>query len=208
MRWLKKARYAVTTRDKIIGWFSGTTTSAEKAELAALLRALELAKGNKCQYLDRLKICIWDCAYGWCYLERTEAINLPRNTCKIWRNNNKTVRPKEIAIKHCKAHQSNISDINMGNSSSDTAAKNAAEGAFLQLITLRYQRLMNEHPKYQTEVEKLAFLLKGEKNKAGWWATPNNQVIVPQPVRRKIVEDNQTICWASDAIINSLRLKF
>lgn len=63
MRWLKKARYAVTTRDKIIGWFSGTTTSAEKAELAALLRALELAKGNKCQYLDRqnlhLGLCIW-----------------------------------------------------------------------------------------------------------------------------------------------------
>jgi len=66
--------------------------------------------------------------------ERTEAINLPTNTSKIWRNNNKTVRQKEIAIKHSKAHQSNISDINMGNSRSDTAAKNAAEGAFLQLI--------------------------------------------------------------------------
>jgi len=81
-------------------------------------------------------------------LERTEAINLPGNTCEIWRNNNKTARLKEIAIKHCKTHLSNNNDINTVNNRADTAAKNAAEGAFLQLIPPRYQGLFNEHPKY------------------------------------------------------------
>lgn len=58
--------------------------------------------------------------------------------------------PKEVAVMHCKDHQSN-DNISIGNNCADTAAKNAAEGVFLQLIPLRYQELINELSEYQTE---------------------------------------------------------
>ena len=45
----------MTTRDEITGWNSGTTTSAEKAELTALLRALLLAKGKSANIWADLK---------------------------------------------------------------------------------------------------------------------------------------------------------
>lgn len=73
---------------------------------------------------------------------------------------------------HCKAHQSNNNNISIGNSHADTAAKNAA-GVFLQLVSQKHQERIDEPPKYQTEDEKLASLIKAKKNEEGWWVIPN-----------------------------------
>lgn len=73
---------------------------------------------------------------------------------------------------HCKAHQSNNNSISIGNNHADTAAKNAAEGVFLQLVSQKHQEWIDEPPKHQIEDEKLASLLKAKKNEEGWWVIP------------------------------------
>lgn len=105
---------------------------------------------------------------AWCYPERllTSQGTPVKQGETIIDLLEKVQLPKEISRKLCKAHQSNDSDIIMGNNCADRATKNAAEGVFLQLIPLRYQELINELSEYQTE-------------DAGWWAAPNSQVIVP-----------------------------
>lgn len=67
---------------------------------------------------------------------------------------------------HRKAHQSNNNTISTGNNHADTAAKNAAERVFLQLVLQKYQELIDEHPKYQIEDEKYASLLKAKENES------------------------------------------
>ena len=78
---IRKAGYAVTTANEVIESQSlPAGTSAQKAEIITLTRALELAKGKKDKYMDRFKICLWSCPRSWSNLEGMRTINCTRET--------------------------------------------------------------------------------------------------------------------------------
>jgi len=73
---IRKARYAVTTTDEVVESQSlPAGTSAQKAEIIALTRALELAKGKKIKNMDRFQICLWSCPHSWDNLEGARTTN-------------------------------------------------------------------------------------------------------------------------------------
>jgi len=76
---IRKARYAVTTADKVVESQSlPAGTSAQKAETIALTRALELTKGKKIKNMDRFQICLWSCPRSWDNLEGARTTNCAR----------------------------------------------------------------------------------------------------------------------------------
>ncbi|RMC21412.1 hypothetical protein DUI87_02277 [Hirundo rustica rustica] len=106
----RHAGYAVTTSREVIE--SGPLpiiTSAQKAEIIALIRALELAKGKKINiYMDSSK----SIKHAQEILRLLDAIQLP----------------EKVAIMHIEEHQKVISELEEGNMLADGEAKDTAKG--------------------------------------------------------------------------------
>lgn len=108
---------------------------------------------------------------------------------------------------HCKAHQLRNTPVNNGNCLADKTAKEAAGMDLSLILPHKYQCLHNEVPRYQTEDEKLGRLLGAKKNNEGWWVIPNRQVIIPQPLTRKIAEEkDQATHWGTESMTEALKL--
>ncbi|XP_050769787.1 uncharacterized protein LOC127027997 [Gymnogyps californianus] len=168
-----KAGYAVVTIKEVIEAKAlSSNMSAQKAELIALLRALELSKDKTVNIWTDSKFAfgivhahgaIWKerglltsqgspVKYGPMTQQLLQAINLP----------------KLVAIIHCKAHQLGNSPVHIGNRMADKAAKEAAENKVLLVLPEKVQRLGPRSPQYTPEDNQLANLLKANKNQEGW----------------------------------------
>uniref|UniRef100_A0A8V5GQ22 ribonuclease H n=1 Tax=Melopsittacus undulatus TaxID=13146 RepID=A0A8V5GQ22_MELUD len=131
-RWKRHAGYAITTSREVIE--SGplpTNTSAQKAELVALTRALELAKGKNINiYTDSRYAFGVVHAHGAIWKER----GLLNSQGKSIKHAQEIVRlleavqlPGKVAVMHVKAHQKVSSMQEEGNELADREAKEAAK---------------------------------------------------------------------------------
>ncbi|RMC21714.1 hypothetical protein DUI87_02582 [Hirundo rustica rustica] len=129
----RHAGYAVTTSREVIE--SGplpTNTSAQKAEIIALIRALELAKGKEINiYTDSRYAFGVVHAHGAIWKERG-LLNSQGKSIKhaqeILRLLDAIQLPERVAVMHIKAHQKVISELEEGNMLVDREAKEAAKG--------------------------------------------------------------------------------
>ncbi|KAK1339147.1 hypothetical protein QTO34_019821 [Cnephaeus nilssonii] len=149
----RQARYAVVSNFETIeaqalpeGW------SAQRAELWALARVLELSK-------DKHANIYTDSHYAFVTLQLLEA---------VW-------EPKEIAVIHCKGHQKGEDSVSEGNQRADAAAKLAAkEQAAPARIMLAPE--LPEPPKYTPQEEKWAQKEGGKRTMEGWWILPDHRL--------------------------------
>ncbi|RMC11004.1 hypothetical protein DUI87_12196 [Hirundo rustica rustica] len=129
----RHAGYAVTTSREVIE--SGplpTNTSAQKAEIIALIRALELAKGKEINiYTDSRYAFGVVHAHGAIWKERG-LLNSQGKSIKhaqeILRLLDAIQLPERVAVMHIKAHQKVSSELEEGNMLVDREAKEAAKG--------------------------------------------------------------------------------
>ncbi|RMC19678.1 hypothetical protein DUI87_03241 [Hirundo rustica rustica] len=129
----KHAGYAVTTSKEVIE--SGplpTNTSAQKAEVIALIRALELAKGKEINiYTDSRYAFGVVHAHGAIWKEggllNSQGKSI-KHAQEILRLLDAIQLPERVAIMHIKAHQKVSSELEEGNMLADREAKEAAKG--------------------------------------------------------------------------------
>ncbi|RMC04210.1 hypothetical protein DUI87_19029 [Hirundo rustica rustica] len=129
----RHAGYAVTTCRKVVE--SGplpTDTSAQKAEIIALTRALEIAKGKKVNvYTDSRYAFGVVHAHGAIWKERgllnSQGKNI-KHSQEILQLLEAVQLPEQVAIMHIKAHQKVSSELEEGNELADREAKEAAKG--------------------------------------------------------------------------------
>ncbi|KAM9615744.1 uncharacterized protein ACIBXB_022044 [Morphnus guianensis] len=175
----RHAGYAVTTSQEVIE--SGAlpmNTSAQKAEIIALTRALELAQGKVVNIYTDSKYAFGVVhAHGAIWKERgllsSQGKNI-KHTEEILKLLEAVQLPKKVAIMHIKAHQKVSSNLERGNELADREAKQVAktkvktEGA---LIPDR-QISLEGKPEYTKEDQKLITDLEGSYNEEGQPSVP------------------------------------
>lgn len=159
---LRKAGYAVTTTDQVIESAAlAPNTAAQKAEIIALTRALELAKGKK--------INIWtDSKYAFGAVHAHGAIwkeggllfaqgKQIKHAEEILKLLDAVQLQDKVAIMHCRAHQQGSTAQELGNAMADREAKKAAErGVFeVQSLVPDYKVQIDGKPRYSKEDQKL-----------------------------------------------------
>ncbi|GAB0207514.1 hypothetical protein GRJ2_003217100 [Grus japonensis] len=158
----QKAGYAVVTLEKEIeAQPLPVNTSAQKAELTALTRALEMSEGKRANPKYAFGIIH---AHGAIWKE-----SITRKPYKIQQGRllEAVNRPKEVAVIHCKAHQSGQMDVIKGNRKADETAKRAA--LYTNIAALVPERTFNINvPEYTGKEDKLAEFLKCIKTPEGW----------------------------------------
>ncbi|XP_040977968.1 uncharacterized protein LOC115337892 isoform X1 [Aquila chrysaetos chrysaetos] len=183
--------YAVTTTEKVTESRAlPSDVSAQKAELVALTRALELRQGKR--------ISIWrDSKYAFGVVHAHGAIWKERGLLpargttiqhaeQILKLLEAIQKPTAVAIMHCKAHQSGRTVLETGNGLADRAAKEAAEKGILALVPEKSVNLPKDAPNYNEKDEELIIKLQASKNETGWAVTPTGQIIVPPAIMREI----------------------
>ena len=151
---IMKTGYAVVTTEAIIeeqAWPSNV--SAQKAELIALTRVLELSQGKK--------VNVWiDSKYAFSVIHTHEAIWKERglltsqgseikHASQILKLLEAIHLPAQLAAMHCKAHQKGDNDAAVrGNQLADKAAKEAAKAKILALIPEKVPRILDQTPHY------------------------------------------------------------
>ncbi|XP_074021573.1 uncharacterized protein isoform X2 [Numenius arquata] len=129
---IRKAGYAVTTTEKVIESKAlAPNTSAQKAEIIALTRALELAKGKRINIWTDSKYAFGVVhAHGAVWRERgllsTQGKHI-KHAEEILKLLDAILLPTKVAIVHCKAHQKRNTAMELGNALADREAKRAAE---------------------------------------------------------------------------------
>ncbi|NXU46847.1 POL3 protein, partial [Drymodes brunneopygia] len=207
----RKAGYAVTTTQEVIEANPlPAGTSAQKAELIALIRALELAEGKA--------INIWtDSKYAFGVVHAHGAIWKERGLLNTQKKQIKHAEeilklleaihlPKRVAIMHCRGHQKGNTDQEIGNRLADQEAKRAAEQEIEigSLIPDGKPVNFNENPEYSKEDLKLANDLRG-KRRGDWIHLDEGQVLVPSNLLRFIVQsEHRKTHWGADALYEEL----
>ena len=127
----RKAGYAIVSLDEVIEAKAlPPQTSAQKAELIALMRALQLGKDKKLNIFT-------DSNYGFHVLQAHAAIwkergmSTPRNSPikhkdLILALLEAVQLPTQVAVAHCRVHQRGGYFVSQGNSKADQIAKQAA----------------------------------------------------------------------------------
>ncbi|XP_009957622.1 PREDICTED: uncharacterized protein LOC104352875 [Leptosomus discolor] len=127
-----KAGYAITAIDKVIESAPlPIGTSAQKAEIIALTRALELAEGKKINVWTDSKYAFGVvCAHAATWKERgllTSQGKHIKHAEEILRLLKAVPLPTKVAIMHCQGHMKGNTDPERGNRLADIEAKQAAE---------------------------------------------------------------------------------
>ena len=143
--------------------------SAQKAELIALIRALELSQGKR--------VNTWtDSKYAFGVVRAHGAIRRERGPLsaqgttiqhaeQIPKLLETIPKPTAVTIMHCKAHQLGKTGPNAGNRLADKAAKEAAEKGILALVPEKSIKLPKETPNYNEKDEELIIRLQANKMK-------------------------------------------
>ncbi len=208
----RHAGYAITTSQQVIE--SGPlpmNTSAQKAEIIALTRALELAQGKTVNIDTDSKYAFGVVhAHGAIWKERgllnSQGKNI-KHAEEILKLLEAVQLPEKVAIMHIKAQQRVSSDLEKGNELADREAKQAAkmkvriEGA---LIPDR-QISLEGKPEYTKEDQKLITDLEGSYNEEGWAYTPQGRLIIPSCLLWHLIrEEHRKRHWGTEALYKHL----
>ncbi|RMB96073.1 hypothetical protein DUI87_27513 [Hirundo rustica rustica] len=212
----RHAGYAVTTSREVIE--SGplpTNTSAQKAEIIALIRALELAKGKEINiYTDSRYAFGVVHAHGDIWKERG-LLNSQGKSIKhaqeILRLLDAIQLPERVAIMHIKAHQKVSSELEEGNMLADREAKEAAKGEVpdkaVEAALIPDGKISIEgKPVYNKKDKKLIKVEKASYNQEGWAVTEEGKLVVPSYLVWSLVQrEHEKTHWGIDALYNHLK---
>ncbi|XP_035169578.1 uncharacterized protein LOC118159047, partial [Oxyura jamaicensis] len=210
------AGYAVTTSRTIIEVNSLTPgTSAQRAEIIALTRALELSEGKEVNIWTDSKYAFGVVhVHGALWKERgllsSQGANIKHQE-EIMKLITAVQKPRQVAIMHCKAHQGGTSEVAEGNRLADQTARRVARKVW-KLMALIPSKVglsrfnFPKFPRYSQEDEKLAKLMKAQKNSDGWYVTATGQVVIPSLIMREILQTKHNECyWGAEAMVTYLK---
>ncbi|RMC20437.1 hypothetical protein DUI87_01287 [Hirundo rustica rustica] len=212
----RHAGYAVTTSREVIE--SGplpTNTSAQKAEIIALIRALELAKGKEINiYTDSRYAFGVVHAHGAIWKERG-LLNSQGKSIKhaqeILRLLDAIQLPERVAVMHIKAHQKVSSELEEGNMLADREAKEAAKGEVpdeaVEAALIPDGKVSIEgKPVYNKKDKNLIKVEKASYNQEGWAVTEEGKLVVPSYLLWSLVQrEHEKTHWGIDALHNHLK---
>ncbi|XP_059347584.1 protein NYNRIN-like [Ammospiza nelsoni] len=212
---VRMAGYAVTTTERVIESNPlPAGTSAQKAELIALTRALELA--------ENMQINIWtDSKYAFSVVHAHGAIWKERG---LLTTQGKTVKhaeeilrllevvqlPAQVAIMHCKGHLKGNTIPEIGNRKADTEAKLAAtRKREVEIVALIPGELdTNIKPEYQESDHRWIQKNKGKLLDSGWGQLETGQLIIPGNIMWQIVKaEHEKAHWGLDPLYQHLRAR-
>lgn len=190
----RKAGYAITTTHEVIEANPlPAGTSAQKAEIVALTRALKLAKGRK--------INIWtDSKYAFGVVHAHGAIWKERGLLNTQKKQIKHAQeildllktinlPEKVAIMHCQGHRKGNTDPEIENRLADKKARRAAkEVEVCSLIPDSKPINLDQPPRYSKEDLKLAEDLGGKTGTRGWIRTGNDCILIPSNILWSVVQ--------------------
>jgi len=208
----RKAGYAVTTAHKVIEAEPlPTGTSAQKAEIIALTRALELAKGNKINiWTDPKYVFGVVHTHGALWKERgflTAQGKQIKHAKEILQILEAINLPEQVAIMHCRGHQKDNTEQEPGNKLADQEVKRAAERDSVKTLALVPDGKLTDTEmefKYSKENIKLVKDL-GASEQGKMYLTPDNCIVIPSNLLWEVVrkEHNKTH-WGADALHKDL----
>ncbi|KAK4805545.1 hypothetical protein QYF61_012374 [Mycteria americana] len=210
---IRKAAYAVTTASKVIDSQSlPAGTSAQKAEIIALTRALELAKGKKKVYGQTpnmpLESAIWKergllTAPGR-QIKHAEEILHPLEAVQL---------PTKVAITHCRGRPKANADQEKGHSLADYEANYEAAERIRKILTLipgnRSRSLGDqENVAYSRADKELIEEMGGQVPFKGWARLSDGRIIIPaKQVRGVVKEHHNKTHWGADSLYQFLHQK-
>ncbi|KAM6306915.1 LOW QUALITY PROTEIN: DENN domain-containing protein 2A-like [Podargus strigoides] len=172
------AGYSVVTVSTVIEAKAlPTGTSAQKAELIGLVRALILSTGKKVNIWTDSKYAFGVIHIHGALWKEKGLLNSQGTTIK---HRNEVLalldavhKPKEVAVMHMKGHQKDEGKIYDGNRLADATARGVARHVWTQMALIPTKvspvtLFLVEKPNYSVEDEKLANLLEAKKNATGW----------------------------------------
>ncbi|KAK4810474.1 LOW QUALITY PROTEIN: hypothetical protein QYF61_004254 [Mycteria americana] len=214
---IRKAGYAVTTASKVIESQSlPAGTSAQKAEIIALTRALELAKGKKRNIWTDSK-CAFGVvhAHGAIWKERgllTAQGRQIKHAEEILHLSEAVQLPTKVAIMHCRGHLKGNTDQEKGNRLADYEAKQAAETMqkILTLIPGNRSRSLGdqENVEYSRADKELIEEMGGQVPSKGWAHLSDGRIIIPaKQVWGVVKEEHDKTHWGADSLYTFLNQK-
>jgi len=205
----------VTTTDKVVKSQSlPAGTSAQKAEIIALTRALELAK----------KINIWtDSKYAFgvvhahgTYWKEQELLPAQGKQIKyaeeILHLLEAVQLSTKVAVMHCRGHLKDNTDQERGNRLTDYAAKQVKE-RMQEILTLipdnRSRNLIDqENIEYSKADEELIEGLGGQVPSKGWAYSSDSRIIIPaKQIWGMVKEEHNRTHWGADSLYKFLNQK-
>lgn len=196
---LRFAGAAVVTQDSTI-WAEALPrgTSAQKAELIALTRALEWSKDKKVNiYTDSRYAFATLHAHGMIYKERgllTAGGKAIKNAPEILALLAAVWKPKKVAVIHCRGHQKDNSLEALGNQLADKVAREVAmkppaiQASIIELPNAMADWDPENTPHYSKDEEALGKRLHGSVDSSGWWQLPDGRTLLPKAVGRRVLE--------------------
>ncbi|XP_075853926.1 uncharacterized protein LOC105860015 [Microcebus murinus] len=165
-------------------------TSAQKAELVALTRALELAEGKRVNiYTDSHYAFATAHIHGAIYRQRgllTSSGKEIKNKQEILRLLEAIHAPQEVAIIHCPGHQKGTSEVAQGNKKADCEAKQAALRSGILILAASPPVASPTFPHYSSEEEESLAKkpAKFSKDQQGIWKTREGKIVLPKEAAR------------------------
>ncbi|RLV63093.1 hypothetical protein DV515_00018626, partial [Chloebia gouldiae] len=210
------AGYSVVTVFQVIEARALTPgTSAQKAEIIGLTRALILSTGWKVNIWTDLKY-----AFGVVHIHgalwRERGLLSSQGTAikhqeEVVALLDAVHKPEQVAVMHVRGHQKEDGKIFRGNRLADAAAREAAQQVWTQMALIPTRTnpanpYLQQPPRYSREDEKLAALLKANKNATGWYVTNTGQVVVPSWIMKAIlVAEHNKSHWGAEALVKFLK---
>ncbi|NXW52150.1 POL3 protein, partial [Nyctiprogne leucopyga] len=212
----RKAGYAITTTERVIEAKPlPAGTSAQKAEIIALTRALNLAKGKRINIWTDSKYAFGVVhAHGAIWKERgllTAQGKQIKHAEEILKLLEAVQQPQKVAIMHCKGHQKGDTDPEIGNRLADYEARQVAEKAVSTELSLipdgKLQTVSNNPvPHYSKEDLKLIEDLKAEIKPSKWAQLEDDRLVVPSNLIRLLVtEEHNKTHWGADTLYKHLQ---
>ncbi|RMC21149.1 hypothetical protein DUI87_02007 [Hirundo rustica rustica] len=190
-------------------------TSAQKAEIRALTRALELSKGKRVNVWTDSKYAFGVAhVHGALWKEQgllTSQGSTIKHRDEILLLLEAVREPAAVAVMHVPGHRREDGKIYQGNRLADKMAKRVAKEIRIQSALIPARRnpvnsYMKDEPPYLPDDVKLAHLVKAQKNDKGWYVTAAGQVVVPVKIMRAILETEHYKChWGAEALVKFLK---
>ncbi|XP_038624004.1 uncharacterized protein LOC119946658 [Tachyglossus aculeatus] len=196
---LRYAGAAVVTTNSIV-WAEALPrgTSAQRAELIALTKALEWSRDKTVNiYTDSRYAFATLHVHAMIYKERgllTAGGRAIKNASEILALLTAIWLPKRVAVIHCRGHQQGKSLEALGNRLADKTAREVAKKSPAIQASLNdsprtpVDWVPADTPQYTKEEEALGQRLGGTADPTGWWRLPDGRILLPKAVGRRIVE--------------------
>ncbi|XP_064229613.1 uncharacterized protein LOC135273850 [Aotus nancymaae] len=187
----RRAAYTVVTDSATLeaGRLPDGTTS-QKAELIALTRALTLAQGKRVNiYTDSKYAFLITHCHSALWKERgflTTKGSPIVNATQISNLLKALLLPKDVAVIHCRGHQTQQDAVSRGNARADAAAKSLTN---IKPAPTPVLFLATATPPVYSPSEKQALILKGGNESDQGWIFLDNKIALPWAQASKIIAE-------------------